>query len=139
MNIDRSWYGLIALAALSCMQGCAREAESSASSAAKPVAAKPPVAAERPHAVESPNGSRNDEYYWLRDDTRTNKEMLAHLAAENAYTDAVLGHTKPLQEKLYTEIVGRIKQDDASVPYRDRGYWYYSRFETGKEYPIYAR
>ena len=65
--------------------------------------------------------------------------MLAYLDAENAYADAVLAPTKPLQEKLYGEIVGRIKQDDSSVPYRERGYWYYTRFETGKDYPIHAR
>jgi len=94
------------------------------------VSAKPPVAAAHPHDVESPNGPRNDDYYWLRDDTRTKKEMLDYLAAENGYTDAVLAHTKPLQEKIYNEIVGRIKQDDASVPFRKRGYWYYRRFET---------
>jgi oligopeptidase B len=100
---------------------------------------KPPVAAIRPYKVESPHGARNDDYYWLRDDEREDKDMLAYLAAENAYTDAVMAKTKPLQEKLYNEIVGRIKQDDASVPYRKHGYWYYRRFETGKEYPIYAR
>jgi oligopeptidase B len=100
---------------------------------------KPPVAAIRPYKVESPQGARNDNYYWLRDDEREDKDMLAYLAAENVYTDAVMAATKPLQEKLYNEIVGRIKQDDASVPYRKHGYWYYRRFETGKEYPIYAR
>jgi oligopeptidase B len=100
---------------------------------------KPPVAAVRPHTVESPHGARKDDYYWLRDDEREDKDMLAYLAAENAYTDAVMAATKPLQEKLYNEIVGRIKQDDASVPYRKHGYWYYRRFETGKEYPVHAR
>ena len=65
--------------------------------------------------------------------------MLAYLNAENAYADAVLAPLKPLQDKLYEEIVGRIKQDDSSVPYRERGYWYYTRFETGKDYPIHAR
>ena len=100
---------------------------------------KPPVAAIRPYKVESPHGARSDDYYWLRDDEREDKDMLVHLAAENAYTDVVMAATKPLQEKLYNEIVGRIKQDDASVPYRKHGYWYYRRFETGKEYPIHAR
>jgi oligopeptidase B len=103
------------------------------------VSAKPPVATSKPFTVESPHGARVDDYYWLRDDERKEKAVLDHLAAENAYTDAVMASTKPLQEKLYTEIVARIKQDDASVPYRKRGYWYYRRFETGKEYPIYAR
>ncbi|HYM86407.1 MAG TPA: S9 family peptidase, partial [Pseudoxanthomonas sp.] len=108
-------------------------------SAFSPVAT-PPDAAKKPHEVKAPFGAtRNDDYYWLRDDKRENKEMLAYLNAENAYTDAVLAPTKPLQEKLYNEIVGRIKQDDASVPYRERGYWYYTRFEAGKDYPIQAR
>jgi oligopeptidase B len=100
---------------------------------------KPPIAAPRPYEVTSPNGSRQDEYYWLRDDTRSNKDVLAYLDAENAYADAMLAHTKPLQEKLYNEIVGRIQQDDSTVPYRKNGYWYYRRYETGKEYPIWAR
>ena len=102
--------------------------------------ATPPDAARKPHEVKAPFGAtRNDDYYWLRDDKREDKAMLAYLNAENAYADAVLAPTKPLQEVLYTEIVGRIKQDDASVPYRERGYWYYTRFEAGKDYPVQAR
>jgi oligopeptidase B len=99
----------------------------------------PPTVAKRPFQVTSPNGAREDDYYWLRDDTRKNPDMLAYLKAENAYADAVEAPTKPLQDKLYGEIVGRIKQDDSTVPYRQRGYWYYSRFEAGKDYPILAR
>jgi oligopeptidase B len=99
----------------------------------------PPKVAKHPHTVAAPAGGRNDDYYWLRDDTRKNPEMLAYLAAENAYADASLAHTKPLQAKLYGEIVARVKQDDASVPVRRRGYWYYTRFEPGKDYPILAR
>ncbi|HZX77342.1 S9 family peptidase [Lysobacter sp.] len=103
-------------------------------------AANPPDATKKPHVVKAPHGAqRNDEYYWLRDDARKNPEMLAYLNAENAYTDAVMAPLRPLQDKLYEEIVGRIKQDDSSVPYRERGYWYYSRFQTGQDYPIYAR
>jgi len=98
-----------------------------------------PIATARPHQVVAPGGTRQDDYYWLRDDTRSNPEMLSYLKAENAYTDSVLAHTKPLQEKLYKEIVGRIKQDDATVPFRQRGYWYYRRYETGKEYAILTR
>lgn len=102
--------------------------------------ATPPDAARQPHVVKAPFGAeRSDEYYWLRDDKREKPEMLAYLQAENAYADAAMAPLKPLQEKLYGEIVGRIKQDDASVPYRQRGWWYYTRFETGKDYPIYAR
>ena len=99
----------------------------------------PPKAAKRDHPVAAPAGTRNDEYYWLRDDTRKNEEMLAYLNAENAYADAVLAPLKPLQETIYAEITGRIKQDDASVPYRERGYWYYTRFEPGQDYAIHAR
>ncbi|MFC3815107.1 S9 family peptidase [Lysobacter sp. GCM10012299] len=103
-------------------------------------AATPPDAAKKPHVVKAPHGAqRNDEYYWLRDDKRTNPEMLAYLNAENAYTDALMAPLKPLENKLYEEIVSRIKQDDSSVPYRERGYYYYSRFETGQDYPIHAR
>ncbi len=102
--------------------------------------ATPPDAARKPHTVKAPHGAeRGDEYYWLRDDKREDKAMLAYLEAENAYVDAVMAPLRPLQEKLYEEIVGRIKQDDASVPYRLRGWWYYTRFETGKDYPIHAR
>src|SRR3954464_11743853 len=86
----------------------------------------PPVAAQRPYTVKGPL-DRNDPYYWLRDDTRKNPEMLAYLNAENAYAAAVLAPTKPLQERLFNEIVGRIKQDDSSVPFRERGYYYYTR------------
>ena len=100
----------------------------------------PPDAAKQPHVVKAPFGAeRNDEYYWLRDDKREKPEMLAYLQAENAYVDAAMAPLKPLQEQLYGEIVGRIKQDDASVPFRQRGWWYYTRFETGKDYPIHAR
>jgi oligopeptidase B len=101
---------------------------------------QPPDVAKKPHVVKAPHGAqRNDEYYWLRDDTRKNPDMLAYLNAENAYTDAYMARLKPVQEQVYDEIVGRIKQDDSSVPYHERGYWYYSRFETGKDYPIHAR
>ena len=103
-------------------------------------AATPPDAARKPHTVTAPFGAaRDDEYYWLRDDDREDKAMLAYLAAENAYADAVLAPLKPVEDALYEEIVGRIKQDDSSVPYREQGWWYYSRFETGKDYPVHAR
>ena len=100
----------------------------------------PPVIAKKAHAVTAPHGAvRNDDYYWLRDDTRKNPEMLAVLNAENAYADVLLAPSKPTAEKLYAEITGRIKQDDSSVPFLRKGYWYYTRFETGKDYAIIAR
>ena len=98
-----------------------------------------PVAARKPHVVSSPNGGREDDYYWLRDDTRRNPEMLNHLKAENAYADAILAKTKPLADRLYGEFVDRIRQDDSSVPVRERGYWYYTRYEAGADYPVLAR
>ena len=102
--------------------------------------ATPPDVARKAHDVKAPHGAvRNDEYYWLRDDKRKNPEMLAYLNAENAYVDATMAPLKPLENTLYDEIVARIKQDDSSVPYRDRGYWYYSRFATGQDYPVHAR
>jgi len=111
-----------------------------AATAAKDMAPlTPPVAAIKPYVVDSPNGKRADDYYWLRDDTRTNPEMLAYLTAENAYTDAMLAPVKPLEDAVFGEIVGRIKQDDSSVPYLKDGWWYYRRYDVGQEYPVYAR
>ena len=101
-------------------------------------AAKPPVAAQKPHVVKGPK-DRVDPYYWMRDDTRKSPEVLAYLNAENTYTDSVMAPLRPLQNKVNAEIVGRIKQDDSSVPYRDRGYFYYRRFDVGADYPVIAR
>jgi oligopeptidase B len=97
----------------------------------------PPEAEVRPHVIASPHGDRVDPYYWLRDDERRDPAVLAYLEAENAYTERHLAG--PLREVLYGEIVARLKQDDASVPYFKDGYWYYTRFEAGKEHPIFAR
>jgi oligopeptidase B len=101
--------------------------------------AAPPMAEARPQSVISPNGTRLDPYYWLRDDTRLDPKVLGYLNAENEYTNAYLKSSEGLQEKLYEEIIARIPQDDVSVPYRKRGYWYVTRVKAGSEYPIYAR
>jgi len=114
-------------------------AQAEINSAAVAVVPQPPVAGKKPYQVVSANGSREDEYYWLRDDKRENPEMLAYVQAENAYADAMLAHIKPLETKVYNEIIGRLQQDDSTVPYLMNGYWYFRRFETGKEYPIYSR
>ena len=111
---------------------------SAACSVAASAEPTPPVAAQRPHVVKGPV-DRIDEYYWLRDDTRKDPDVLAYLNAENAYADAIMAPLRPLQEQLYSEIVGRVKQDDASVPVLDNGYYYYTRYETGSSYPILAR
>jgi len=100
---------------------------------------QPPRPSVRIHRVESPQGSRDDSYYWLRDDSRTDPQVLAHLRAENDYSAAMLAPVQPLIDGLYDEIVGRLKQDDASVPVRYRGYWYWLRYDIGGEYPVYLR
>jgi oligopeptidase B len=99
----------------------------------------PPVAAIRPHAISSPHGVRMDPYYWMRDDERANPEVLAYLAAENAYRERCTSAIKPFENALYEEIVARLKQDDATVPYRKHGYWYNVRFESAKEHPLFVR
>lgn len=96
-----------------------------------------PVAKKKPEALSIHGDTRIDNYYWLRD--RENPEVIEYLEAENAYTRHQLKHTEDLQEKIYKEIVGRIKPDDVSVPYLDNGYYYLVRYEKGGEYPIYAR
>ncbi|MBD5655759.1 MAG: S9 family peptidase [Candidatus Eremiobacteraeota bacterium] len=100
-------------------------------------AATPPVAAKRPAITEIHRRTRVDEYAWLRD--RQSAEVGAYLEAEEAYARAVMAPTEPLQERLYDEILSHIKQTDLSVPYRLGNYWYYSRTEEGKQYPILAR
>lgn len=80
---------------------------------------------------------RIDDYYWLND--RENPEVIQYLEEENAYTKEMLKDTEGFQQQLYTEMIGRIKQDDASVPYFLNGYWYYTRYNEGQEYPIYCR
>jgi oligopeptidase B len=78
-----------------------------------------------------------DDYFWLRE--KTNPAVVAHLQAENTYTDLVMKPTAPLQEKLYNEMLSHIKQTDVNVPYRWGNYFYYSRTEEGKQYPIFCR
>lgn len=98
----------------------------------------PPQPEKKPKTLESANGDKRlDEYYWLNE--RDNPEVIAYLEAENRYADSILSPVAALQEKLFEEMKSRIKQDDNTVPYRKNGYWYYVRFEAGKEYPIYCR
>ncbi len=97
----------------------------------------PPVARKTPR-VETLHGDRRvDDYFWLRE--KSDPEVIAYLKAENAYTDSVVGGSEPFQESLYKEMLGRIKQTDLSVPYRMRGYYYYSRTVEGKQYSIQCR
>jgi oligopeptidase B len=97
----------------------------------------PPRAAERPVELTTHDVTRVDPYFWLRE--RENPEVIEYIEAETAYARAVMAPLQALEEELFEEIVGRIQQDDASVPYLENGYYYYTRFEEGRDYPIYAR
>src|SRR5258707_45514 len=100
-------------------------------------APRPPTARRQPVEHVIHGDRRVDDYVWLRD--KHNPEVIAHLNAENAYTDAILRDTAPFQEKLYQEMLGRILQTDLSVPYRLRGYLYFTRTEEGKQYLMHLR
>ena len=107
-----------------------------------------PVAKKVPFEMTLHGDTRVDNYFWMRlsdaqkeaetPDEQT-QDVLDYLEAENGYIDGKLAHTESLQQKLFDEIVGRIKKDDRSVPVRNRGYWYYTRYEEGKEYAISCR
>ncbi len=98
---------------------------------------RPPQAVRRDHSVESAHGVRNDPFFWLRE--RESTEVVNYLNAENAYVEHALTETRELQDALYREIRERVKEDDETAPYKDGEYWYYSRYELGSEYPVYAR
>jgi oligopeptidase B len=102
-----------------------------------PSVASPPVAKKIPKTFTIHGDTRVDDYFWLRD--KKSPEVTAYLEAENAYTAAVMKKTEPFQEKLYQEMLSRIKQTDLAVPYRLGGWWYYTRTEKGKQYPIHCR
>ncbi|MBN2275413.1 MAG: S9 family peptidase [Bacteroidales bacterium] len=108
------------------------------SSSCKKIITMTPPKAEKIEKTLSLHGhTRIDPYFWLNE--RENPAVLDYLKKENEYTDFMMKDTKELQEKLYNEIIGRIKQTDMSVPYKDNGYYYYTRYEEGKEYPVYCR
>jgi oligopeptidase B len=120
--------------------------------AAEPVVGKPPqVEALSVNEVSEPRAEKHnfemtehgntrvDEYYWLRDDTRSDPDVLAYLEAENRYFESEMAHTAGLQKTLFDEMTERLDPDDSSVPYEQDGYWYYNRYEPEKEYPVYAR
>jgi len=97
----------------------------------------PPVAAIHPSEFTEFGSNRVDNYFWLKD--KSNPEVISYLKAENAYFDTVMQPTKALQEKLYAEMKGRIKEDDETVPQLENGYYYYTRTEKGKQYSTYCR
>jgi oligopeptidase B len=103
----------------------------------KQQAAVPPVAEKIAHVDTLHGDIRVDNYYWLRD--RGDSNVIAYLKAENAYTDSVMAPTKDFEDAMYKEILSRIKETDINVPYRYGDYYYYSRTEEGKDYPIFCR
>ena len=98
-----------------------------------------PIAKKVPHKMEIHQDTRIDNYYWMRDDSRTDPEILAHLAAENSYTKAKLAHTEDLQAELFNEIKNRIDKDDNSVPIKRGNFFYSSQMQGDNEYPVYIR
>lgn len=135
----------LALSALIFAVGCTETAtENSNETKAMPT---PPKASQIPEALTAHGDTRIDNYFWMRlsDEQKKDtldpqtKDVLDYLNAENAYRNEVMEHTSDLQDKLYEEIVGRIKQDDQSVPVKVDGYWYYTRYEEGTEYPVHCR
>jgi len=100
---------------------------------------KAPHAKKIDHWLEAHNDRRNDPYYWLRDDTRKDPQILDYLKQENAYTKSNLSHTQGLQKTLFEEMTERLEPNEESVPVLKKGYWYWSRFQEDKEYPIHLR
>jgi len=97
----------------------------------------PPTARRLPKVDVVHGEKRQDDYFWLR--RKDDPQVRAYLDSENAYTDSLMKPTEPLQEKLYSEMLGRIKETDLTVPYRKGAFLYYSRTEKGKQYPIHCR
>lgn len=98
---------------------------------------KPPVHTKIPHAMTLHGDTRTDDYFWMK--KRDSEEVLKALDLENKYYEDSTKAHESQREKLFQEMKGRVKEDDSSVPYLDDGYWYYTRFELGQDYPIYSR
>ncbi|MCK6585294.1 MAG: hypothetical protein L6Q49_19515, partial [Anaerolineales bacterium] len=96
-----------------------------------------PAAPKRPHIMTQHGVTRVDDYYWMRD--KNDPETMKYLRAESDYLEEVMGHTKPLQEKLFSEMRGRIQETDSTVPEKRGEYFHYERHEAGKQYPIFCR
>ena len=90
-----------------------------------------PVAPKRPHTITQHGQTRVDDYFWLRQ--REDPEVLKYLTSQMDYLEEVMGHTKPLQERLFSEMKARIQETDSTVPEERGGYWYYTRTEAGKQ------
>lgn len=141
-------YIWIALAAGGLMSGCSlenktesvqQELDNTAQSVMLNTKVNAPVAKKVPYEMSAHGVTRRDNYYWMRDDSRTDKEILAHLEQENSYLETVLAPLKETRKALYEELVSRIEKDDSTVPVFDNGYWYYTRYSGEDEYPVYLR
>lgn len=133
---------LKAIVLLTLFSSCEQPNSSSSFTMKEPVFTSQGLTAPRPEkkpiTLTAPNGDqRLDEYYWLNE--RENPAVVAYLEAENKYAETILAPVANLRNTLFEEMRSRIKEDDNSVPYYNKGYWYYTRYETGKEYPIFCR
>jgi oligopeptidase B len=122
---------------LSCADKYGRGGGRSDGVSTEPVAAAPPVAKRVSKGIVQHGEKRADNYFWLRE--KKDPEVIKYLEAENAYTAAIMKPAERLKEKLYAEILGRIKEDDQEVPWRKGPWVYYSKTEKGKQYPIHCR
>lgn len=104
-----------------------------------PAAVQAPVAVQKPKKLEAHGDVRTDPFYWLRDDSRTDPQVLAYLKAENEYTAAALADTEALQARLFKEMRGRIQEADVTVATRRAGFFYYSRTLEGAQYSVHCR
>ena len=123
-----------ALLVAGCCSGCGPPVNNTMTLSGLP---DPPVAPQKPHETTVHGRTLTDNYFWLRD--RADPNVTSYLKAEDAYADAVMKPTAGLQETLFQEMLGHIKQTDDTVPYRENGYLYYSRTREGLQYPIYVR
>ena len=98
---------------------------------------KAPIADKKPRNLKKHEDIRVDDYFWMNE--RDHPEVIDYLERENDYYNKITASTKDFQKSLFEEMKARIKEDDSSVPYKSNGYWYYRRYETGKDYPFYCR
>jgi len=131
--------GFLLLMAIAFFAACNQDSNQTESTSAmyEKTDIQPPTAKKVAKELTIHGDTRIDNYYWLNE--REDPEVIAYLEAENEYKDKMLEHTKEFQEKLFEEMKGRIKEEDQSVPYKDNGYFYMTRYEEGQEYPIYSR
>src|SRR3954470_22750415 len=117
------------------LSACATAPKQQGSAADAPL--QPPVARKIPHTVQLHGETLSDDYFWLRN--KGTPEVEQYLRAEAAYADAMMKPTEPLQKTLYEEMLSRIQETDTAAPFLKDGFWYYSRTEKGKQYPVLCR